>query len=172
MTTTILIGNIISFIAALFMAASCMATTKYKIFFYQLMECLILAIASIILGSYAGALTLILCAIRNLIIAKDHFSKTIMWFFVILTIITGLWVNNLGFIGLIPIFATVEYTICCHYITSIKGTKYSIFVNILLWIIYSFMIYDFSTAISDCILLIVDTIAIVRIYDHKTSSTS
>ena len=158
----ILIGNIISFVSAMFMAASCLADTKYKIFFYQVLECLVLAVASVFFGSLAGAVTLVLCALRNYIIARERFSMAIMWLFVILTIVSGVWVNNLGLLGLIPVIATVEYTICCHYITSVKGTKYSIFVNVLLWVIYSFMIYDFSTGIADTIVLIVDAAAIVR----------
>ena len=51
----ILIGNIISFVSAMFMAASCLADTKYKIFFYQVLECLVLAVASVFFGSLAGA---------------------------------------------------------------------------------------------------------------------
>lgn len=167
MTTTVIIGNIISFIAALFMVASCLARSKRKIFFYQGLECFILAGSSAVLGSSAGTVTLLLCAVRNVFIAKNVFSKPIMWSFVLLTVIIGGWVNALGLLGLIPIIATVQYTFCSHYITSVKGTKYSIFVNVLMWVVYSFMIFDFSTAISDVIILVIDSVDIFRIHREE-----
>ncbi len=77
-----------------------------------------------------------------------------MTVFLILTIVAGVLANTRGLVGLLPVFATVEYTICCHYIVGEKATKCSIFVNVLLWVIYSFLICDLSTAVSDTIVLL------------------
>ena len=110
-----------------------------------------------------------LSAVRNLVVAKDRYTKPVMVAFVILTIVAGLLANTRGLVGLLPVLATVEYTICCHYIEGEMATKCSIFVNVLLWIVYSFLICDFSTAISDSIVLVVDTVAIVRLWRSERS---
>lgn len=159
----IIIGNIISLCAAGFMVASCLVSDKRRVFLFQFLECSILAVASVFFGSLAGATTLILGALRNLVVARDKFTKPVMWFFLILVTVAGLWTNTKGLVGLLPVIATVEYTFCCYYVTGDRETKYSIFVNVLLWVIYSFLILDFSTAISDSIVLLVDTAAIFRL---------
>lgn len=158
----IVIGNIISFFAALFMIASCIVKGKRATFFCQFLECSLLAVASIFFGSFAGVTTLVLSAARNLVVAKDRYTKPLMYLFLVLTIVLGMLANTRGPIGFLPVVATVEYTVCCHYITGEKATKCSIFANILIWVVYSFLISDFSTAISDSIVLVVDAVAIVR----------
>ena len=164
-----IIGNILSFFAALFMVASCVVKRKQAVFFCQFLECALLAVASVFFGSLAGMTTLVLSAVRNLVVAKGRYTKPVMVAFVILTIVAGLLANTRGLVGLLPVLATVEYTICCHYIEGEMATKCSIFVNVLLWIVYSFLICDFSTAISDSIVLVVATVAIVRLWRSERS---
>lgn len=150
----LIIGNGISFVAAIFMVASCVVKRKRTIFLCQFLECALLAVASVFFGSLAGMATLVLSAIRNLLVANDRYTKPMMTVFLILTIVAGVLANTRGLVGLLPVFATVEYTICCHYIVGEKATKCSIFVNVLLWVIYSFLICDLSTAVSDTIVLL------------------
>ena len=64
--------------------------------------------------------------IRNLLVANDRYTKPMMTVFLILTIVAGVLANTRGLVGLLPVFATVEYTICCHYIVGEKATKCSI----------------------------------------------
>ena len=80
----------------------------------------------------------------------------------ILVIACGVLTNNRGLIGLLPVIATVEYTICCHYITDVGKTRISILVNEAIWIIYSFLVLDFSTAITDIIVVTVDIVSIAK----------
>ena len=160
--SNILIGNIISFAAAIFLAVSCVAKSRKQIFILQFMNCAVLAVASYFFGSYAAITTLALCCIRNIFIMKDKFSVPIMTVILILVIACGILTNNRGIIGLLPVIATVEYTICCHYITDVGKTRISILVNEAIWIIYSFLVLDFSTAITDIIVVTVDIVSIAK----------
>lgn len=168
----IIIGNIISLVAALFLAASCLVKNKRGIFLCQFMECVLLAISSVFFGSLAGTTTLLLSAVRNLIVARERYTKQMMYIFLVLTIVAGILANSRGLLGLMPVIATVEYTICCYYITGIKAIRCSIFVNMAIWIVYSFLILDFSTAISDSIILIVDLAAIVKMHRSEKALLS
>ena len=163
----IVIGNIISFFSALCMILSCCSKDMKKVFAYQFGECFLLAIASCFFGTFSAVITLLLCAIRNIIVAYNKFTKPLMIIFVILVSLFGILVNNRGIIGLLPVIATIEYTICCYFITDLKGTKISILVNLLIWVVYSFIILDFSTAILDSVIAIIDIIAIVKLLKHK-----
>ena len=119
----LIIGNGISFVAAIFMVASCVVKRKRTIFLCPFLECALLTVASVFFGALAGMTTLVLSAIRNLLVANDRYTKSMMIVFLILTIVAGILANTRGLVGLLPVFTTVEYTICCHYIVGEKATK-------------------------------------------------
>ena len=160
----ILLGNLISLSAACFMAASCLARDNRRVFFYQFMECAILAVSSVVFGSLSGALTMALSAARNLITSRGKLTRPLTLFFFLTAVMGGLMINTRGAVGLLPVIATAEYTVCSYCIRSVKGTKYSIFVNVLFWVVYSFLILDFSASISDSVILCIDGAAILRMH--------
>ena len=170
----ILLGNLISLAAACFMAASCISGDNRRVFFYQFMECAILAVSSVVFGSLSGALTMALSAARNLITSLGKLTRSLTLFFFLASTVGGLLINTRGIVGLLPVIATAEYTICSYCIRSVRGTKYSIFVNVLFWVVYSFLILDFSTAISDSVILCIDGAAIFRMHraERRTRNTS
>lgn len=160
--SNILIGNIISFAAAVFLAVSCVVKDRKQVFILQFMNCAVLALASYFFGSYAAISTLALCCVRNVFITKDKFTRPVMTVIVILVIICGVLTNNRGIIGLMPVLATVEYTMCCYFITNIRKTKISILLNESIWLVYSFIVQDYSTALTDVAVIIVDIVAILK----------
>ncbi len=164
----ILIGNIISLIAAVFLAVSCTVKTRNKVFIMQFMNCALLAVASYFFGAYATISTLILCCIRNIFILKDKFTRPVMAMIIVLVLIFGFMTNNRGLIGLMPVFATVEYTMCCHFIRDVKKTRISVLFNESIWLVYSFLVCDYSTALTDIAVIVVDILAILRSRMVKT----
>ena len=158
----IIIGNIISFTAAVFLVVSCVMKSRKGVFIMQFMNCALLAVASYFFGSYAAITTLVLCCVRNIFIMKDRFTRPVMTVITILVIVFGVMTNNRGIIGLMPVFATVEYTMCCHFILDVRKTKISILFNESIWIVYSFLISDYSTALTYVAVIIVDILAIFK----------
>ena len=168
----ILIGNIISFAAAVCMLWSTFSGTRKNIFLLQFFECALLAIATVFFGVYAGVAVLLLSAVRNLLVAKGLYTRPIMLVCLALTVILSLLANNRGFLGLIPMFATLQYTLCSHFVQSVKGTRLSILVNTLFWVVYSFLIRDFSTAVSDSVVLVFTAVNLVRILKSESAPVS
>lgn len=146
------------------MAASCLVKNHRSIFICQFLECLLLSVASVFFGSLAGTAVLALSALRNLLVATKKYTKPVMCLFLLLTALAGVVVNTKGFVGLLPVIATVEYTVCCYYIKGLKATRYSIFINVAIWVVYSFLILDFSTALTDSAVLFIDAAAIVKLH--------
>ena len=163
----IIIGNCISFGAALFMVASCIVKQRHRVFQLQFIQCMLLTVASYFFQSYSGLIANFISGIRNILVAKGWFTKRIMILFLLISIVLGFVFNNRGWIGLLPIIANIQFAICCYTFTSLLGTKYSIWVNVVLWIIYSFLIFDFATGISDSVVLIVNSISIWKIQFTK-----
>lgn len=73
----ILIGNIISFTGAVFLAVSCVVKSRKQIFVLQFLNCAFLAVASYFFNAYATITTLIICCIRNIFIMRDKFTKPV-----------------------------------------------------------------------------------------------
>lgn len=164
--SNLIIGNIISFISAVFLGISCYAKDRKKIFSFQLVNCATYAVASFFFGSYAAITTLVLCCLRSILIMKDKYTSTAAYILAISVIAFGIMANNRGLVGLLPVIASVEYNLCCYYITDPHLTRYSIMINEFIWVMYAIIIKDFSTGISDTIIIIVDIFAIIH-YHNK-----
>ncbi len=163
----IVIGNIISFVAAVSMLLSAITKNRTTLFFLQFLECALLAVANLFFASYAGVWVLLLSAIRNILVAKEKYNKKMMWGFLVLTVLLSLLTNNRGMVGLIPMIATVQYTVCSLFATNVVRAKWSMAVNTLFWIIYSAAVWDVSTAVSDLIVLLFTLWSIWKIYKNK-----
>ena len=163
----ILIGNIISFAAAVCMLWSTFSRSRKNIFLLQFFECVLLAVANVFFGSYAGVAVLLLSAARNLLVAKGLYTKPVMGVCILLTVVLSFLTNNRGFLGLVPMLATLQYTVCSLFVTSVKGTRLSILINTLFWVAYSFLIRDYSTALSDSAVLLFTAFNLVRIVHEE-----
>lgn len=157
------IANGISTVASLFMVASCITKQRERVFHLQFIQCMLLSISSYFLSSYSGIAANLVSGFRNLAVAKGHFTKRMMMFFLILSLCLGLVVNNRDWIGLLPMIANLQFALCSYACTSLKGTKLSIWVNVVIWIVYSFLVMDIATGISDTVVLIINTITILRL---------
>ena len=67
----IILGNIISFAAAVMLLLGCCTTDTRKIYTYQIAENGILCLSSVVFGSYSGLVTLSLAIFRNVLIMEN-----------------------------------------------------------------------------------------------------
>ena len=163
----LIIGNLLSAAAAVFMAAANWSDKKTTSFRYQCLQCLILAAASVFFGSYAGVTTLLLCAGRNYLIAVDRYTGRLCVIFMILTGLAGVLVNNRGFIGLLPVAATVIYCAGSYLARRIMAVKVNILFNQIAWLIYEASVMDIVSAITDAVTLVILLISMVRLGKKK-----
>ena len=166
----ILIGNLISLVAACFLAASCISRNNRRVFAFQCMESLTVAVSSLFFASYAASVSMLLSALRNWLVSREKYTRPVMLFFLIVGVILGIAINVRGWLGLVPVIATAQYTLCCFYVKGVLTTKYSIAVNLLMWVVYSFLILDFSTAISNAVVLILDIGVIVKMHNERKTA--
>ena len=157
----IIIGNIISFAAAIFTALSSLSKDTFKVYIFQMVQCLLLAIASIFFMSWSGIATLLICSFRNYLAAREKLSFQITVILLVLLVILGIFVNNRGLIGWIIIIATAIYTIGMYLVHNEIPIKINISINLILWIIYECFILDFSSLIMDLIALVLAVISII-----------
>lgn len=164
----ILIGNLVALAAACFLAASCISRNNRRVFAYQCMESLTVAVSSLFFMAYAASVSMLLSALRNWLVSRGRYPKPVMLAFLAVGLVLGCAINVRGWLGLVPVIATAQYTLCCYYVKGVLATKYSIAANLLMWVVYSFMILDFSTAISNAVVLVLDIGVIIRMHREKS----
>lgn len=168
---TILTANILSGIGSLFPIASSFFKKKNTIFIIQSIGYIIDGITQIIANSLSAATQLFICAIRNFITTKEKTPKWVYYIFSLFFITFGLYFNNRGFIGLLPIIATAQYTLWNGYTKSAQITRYGMLINYGLWIIHDLYIQLYVAAIMMMISIIVVIINIIRYHcKQKTPS--
>lgn len=166
----ILIGNGISLVAGIFLLISCIVNDEKAAYKYQFLESFTLTISSIFFLSWTGVTTMGIAATRNMMVYKDKLTLRWTVIFTIFAIVFGLMVNTMGFIGLLPIIGIVQLTICNYYLKSIKSIKISFIVNILIYVVYFFAIYDFASMIIQIITASIGFISLIKlIKDEKAT---
>ena len=157
-----LIGNIISFAGACFTLLSAWSRDRKRIYLYQAAQCLLLAVANIFFASVSGVTTCALCAVRNCLLACDRFTARSCAVFVVAVAALGLYTNNRGLAGLLPIVATVLYTLGCFFAKRTKAIKLNMIVNLVLWAAYDLLVGDFVSAAVDSVSAVTALASILR----------
>ena len=167
----IIVGNIISFAAAVMLFLGCCTADTRKIYGYQIAENGILCLSSLVFGSYSGLVTLSLAIFRNVLLMKDQYTRNWMIGLSILITAGGVLVNTKGIVGLCPVLATLIWTIANYYFRDVFYVKIFLLINIALWTIYFFVIWDFSSGIAQVVMGMICVISLYRISARRVSHT-
>ncbi|WP_407416439.1 YgjV family protein, partial [Methanobrevibacter sp.] len=159
----ILVGNGISFIAGIFLIVSYCVNDVKKAYKYQFLNAFVLAISSVFFFSWTGVTTLSIASARNAMVYKDNLTFNWTIFFLIISVVLGVVVNTMGFIGLLPVIAIVQITICNYALKSIKSIKISFIINSLIYIVYFLAILDFTSATAETITVAIGSLSLLRL---------
>ena len=159
----LIIGNIISFIAGIFIILSMWVNDEKEAYKYQFLNAFILMISSVFFFSWTGVTTMAIAASRNAFVYRDKLTFNWTVFFIVISIVLGFLVNTRGIIGFLPIIAIVQITICNYYLKSIKSIKTSFIVNSAFYIVYFLAIYDFSSCAFETITVIIGLISLFKL---------
>ena len=159
----IIIGNAVSLIAGVFIILSMWVNDEKKAYFYQFLNAFILIISSVFFFSWTGVTTMAIAATRNLMVYKDRLTLRWTVFFIVISVVLGLMVNTMGFVGLLPIIAIVQITLCNYYLKTIKSIKTSFIVHSAIYIVYFLAILDFSSAAIESVTALIGVVALFKL---------
>lgn len=163
----IVIGNVISLVAGVFILLSMWVNSEKQAYWYQFLNAFILMISSVFFFSWTGVTTMAIAAARNLMVYNDKLTLNWTVFFIIISVALGMMVNTMGFVGLLPIIAIVQITICNYSLKSIKSIKTSFIVNSAIYVAYFLAILDFSSAAIESITALVGMVSLFRLIYNK-----
>lgn len=163
---TILIANAIALIASLLMVYTGYIKKKEKILFFQTIQIGLSVISNLILGGITGAIINALGLIRNILCYKEKLNKIAQIILIILSILLGVYFNNLALIGLLPIISNVVYIVFMN-IKDVIKFKYLIIFTMTMWLVYDIYIMSYTSAVFDLGTMIANVIAVIQIKRNK-----
>ncbi|WP_298521359.1 YgjV family protein [uncultured Methanobrevibacter sp.] len=164
----IIVGNIISLVAGIFLILSMWVNDEKRAYKHQFLNAFVLMISSIFFLSWTGVTTMAIAATRNIFVYKGKLTLSWTIFFIILSVALGLMVNTMGVIGLLPIIAIVQITICNYALKSIKWIKLSFIVNEIFYIIYFIAILDFASSAIELFTALVGVYSWVKLIKNES----
>lgn len=147
MLSSILLGNIFSFFSAICIAVSAMQNSKKKFMLWQVGDAASGILANITLSAHSALVISIICLIRNFLSYKNCLTSFLTAILFILSIFIGIYANNLGFVGYLPIVASASYTICIYITKNEQQMRLALIFNMLLWAIHNFYVQAYPSAV-------------------------
>ncbi len=158
----IIIGNIIALIASILMVLAGFQKKKKKILFIQIIQIALSVISNLVLGGYTGAIINAVSCVRDILCYKEKIGNKEKIIIIILAVGLSFVFNNLGWIGLLPLAATVVYIIFMN-TKDVVRFKILIIFSMIMWLIYDLYIKSYTSGVFDFMSVIANLIAILQI---------
>lgn len=156
-------GNICSLLAMFTDAFSSTRKTAKEILLVQCLSQFIYCVGTILLKGYSGAVQNVVSIFRNLIAIKKIESKFLEWLLVFLGVALGIWFNNLGFVGYLPVIANLQYTLAVfQFKDNDRALKISFMICMGLFVCFNFAIMNLVGAISNLVVLVTTGIMLIK----------
>ena len=148
----LIIGNIFSLLSAICIMISAAQKNKKNFMLYQIGDTVFGSFANIVLSAYAALAISLVCLIRNVLSYKNKLSQSVTAVLTVLSVVIGLYVNNLGYIGFLPIIAAASFTICIYITKNEQQMRYALVVNMLLWFVHNAYVQAYPSAVANIVL--------------------
>lgn len=148
----LIIGNVFSLLSAICIMISAAQRNKKNFMFYQIGDTLFGSFANIMLSAYAALAISLVCLVRNVLSYKNRLSQNMTAVLTVLSVVIGLYVNNLGYIGFLPVIAAASFTIFVYTTKNEQQMRYVLVFNMLLWFVHSVYVQAYPSAVANIIL--------------------
>lgn len=159
-----IIGNIFSLLSSLCVAVSAAQKSKKDLIKWQTFNIVFYMIACVVLEAYAALVSIFIALVRNVLSYKDRLTKKITAFLCLLIVIAGMWANNRGAVGILPIIAILSYTIFIYTTKNEQQMRYALILNMMLWFIHNMYIMAYPSALTN---VLICAWTLIQIFKHK-----
>lgn len=159
----ILLGNIFSGCAMLTDSFSGTRKTHKQIILIQTVSLLFYCASSFVLKGYSALVQNVVAIFRNFFSIKGNCSKVIEWILLALGVILGVYFNNLGTIGLLPIIANLEYTFSVFkFKNNVTALKMAFIINAILFGIFNVYLKNYVGLAGNTVLVVTTVISLLK----------
>lgn len=158
-------AQFLGLIYALFLLLSLFGKNTKQILFMQTISFLFKTIHYYLLGGLSGFVTSFISMIRNLIFYRIKENYIISICFIFVYILIGIITFN-TFFSLLPVIATIVYTIIINY-NNPKYLRYGMFLTSITWLIYNIYINSYSGIFIQIVMIITNIVTIIKLDKKK-----
>lgn len=132
---------------------------------------LIYCVGTVVLKGYSGAVQNLISILRNLMAMGQKQNRALEWVLVILGVVLGVWCNNLGLMGYLPIAANLQYTLAIfRFRENERVLKASLAVSALLFTVFSLVILNYVGVCTNLVIAVSAILALCRKNESGTSA--
>ena len=166
----LLIGNIFSFLSVLALGRAVLGKSKKDFVFWCAWNSFLGVLTNLALFAYAATINCLMNLFRDYMSYRGKLTKRLTFILLILSTLIGIYINNRGLIGLFPIIASGEYTLCLYWTQNEQQLRWALVVNLALWIIHNVYIQAYPSSIGHFALLVWTLFNIMKYHrDNKIS---
>ena len=159
----LIIGNLCSLLAMGTDSLSSAQKTAKRVLWVQNLSQTIYCIGTILLRGYSGAVQNVVSIIRNLVAIKQITAKWIQWTLTILGVVLGLVFNNIGWAGLLPVIANLQYTLVVFAAgENERALKISFFASALMFAVFSGALMNIVGVITNLVVAVTTAIFLIK----------
>ena len=163
---TVIIANVIDFLAALIQVGSGSIKKKTKILVVQIIQLLMQAVSMLLLGGVTGAVSNVLSCYRNYLCYKEKLNVWWKAALIAASVVLTILLNDQGWLGLIPVVVCTVYILLMDMKDPIKF-KLLVTLSFLPWLVYHFAIQAYVGAIFDAATVITNGITLYMMIREK-----
>ena len=159
----LIVGNACSLLAMVTDSISNTRKTTRGVLAVQSVSQVIYGIGAAVLGGYSGTVQNAVSVVRNVLVIKGVDSKVVQAILVIAGVALGIYFNNLGLVGWLPIIANLEYTLAVFFFrNNERALKISFMIAVILFGTFNGFIYNVVGVITNAVVLVTGVIALTR----------
>ena len=165
---TIVIANIIDFVAALVQVGSGSIKKKSKILVVQTIQLLMQAVSMLLLGGVTGAVSNVLSCYRNYLCYKDKLSGFWKFLLIAASIVMTILLNEQGLLGILPAVVCTIYILLMDMKDPVKF-KLLVTLSFVPWMVYHFVLGSYVGAIFDAATVITNAVTLYSMIKEQKS---
>ena len=163
---SVIIANIIDFVAAMIQVGSGAIKKKTKILVVQIIQLLMQAVSMLLLGGVTGAVSNVLSCFRNYLCYKEKLNLVWKIVLIVASIAMTIALNKQGLLGIIPAAVCTIYIIFMDINDPIKF-KLLVTLSFVPWMFYHFILKSYTGAIFDAATVVTNSITLYIIKKIK-----
>ena len=159
----LLIGNLSSLCAMVTDSLSARQKTGKGVLLMQTLSQAFYVLGAVVLKGYSAAVQNAVSILRNICAIRKWNSKVLEWGFVIVALVLGLLFNNLGFVGLLPVIANLQYSLCVfRYRDNERALKISFVFCTVAFSIFNAVIQNYVGTVSNLVVMVTLILYLVK----------
>ena len=154
-STSIIIGNLCSLLGMAMDSLSASGKTVKAVLIWQSLGQLVYGIGSAVLKGYSGAVQSLVSILRNFAAIANLKSRYIQWGLIIFGVVFGLYVNNRGLAGLLPVLANSQYSVAIFCLKdNERALKMSFLLCVALFSVFNACIFNFVGVATNAVVFV------------------